>query len=247
MSGSNQNRISGSSVLSHSRSFFSNNSDVKQDPHTNEQNDSQKQSDSNESVQSTASEKESTEETVKESVQNDGPSAEEIITSLEAKITTMEKEVKEAKERQMRALAEMENVRKIANRDVSNANAFGISKFAKSMLDVADNLQRALDAVPLEEGNEVENPKLVSLHTGVAATERELQRALTAFGVKQFGSVGDVFDPNVHNAMYEAPSSEYPNEQRIIAIIKTGYMINERVLRAADVGVSKPDLPGSVD
>jgi molecular chaperone GrpE len=139
-------------------------------------------------------------------------------------------------DRVLRALAEMENVRAIARRDVAHAREFGITSFARGLLDVADNLGLALKAVPQErlEADEV----LRGLHFGVEATERELQKVLKQNGVQKFGETGEVFDPNRHQALFEAPSADVA-PGTVIQVAKTGYAIGDRLLRPAEVGVSK--------
>lgn len=139
-------------------------------------------------------------------------------------------------DRVLRGLAEMENVRAIARRDVEGARDFGIAKFARGLLDVADNLGLALRAVPpedLEAGG-----VLQGLHQGVEATERELHKVLRQHGVEKFGEKGDVFDPNRHQALFETPADDV-EPGVVVDVTKTGYAIKDRVLRPAEVGVSK--------
>lgn len=144
--------------------------------------------------------------------------------------------IADLKDRSLRALAEMENVRAIARRDVAIARDFGITNFARSLLVVADNLSLALRAVP--EDKIRDDQVLASLHQGVEATENELQKVLAQHGVKRFGEVGEVFDPNRHQALFEAPS-ETAQPGTVLDITKVGYSIGERILRPAEVGVVK--------
>jgi molecular chaperone GrpE len=144
--------------------------------------------------------------------------------------------IAELNDRALRALAEMENVRAIARRDVAQAREFGITAFARGLLVVADNLGLALHAVP-EEHLEKDHI-LQALHTGVKATEAELLKVFRQNGVEQFGALGDAFDPNRHQALFEAPSdSTAPG--MVVDVTKVGYAIGDRVLRPAEVGVSK--------
>jgi molecular chaperone GrpE len=147
------------------------------------------------------------------------------------------KEAAEARDRMLRTLAEMENLRKRTAREVSDARTYGISGFARDVLDIADNLQRALDAVPAE-AKATADPGLKALIEGVELTERSLHNALEKNGVRRFDPAGEKFDPNVHQAMYEVPDPSVP-PGTIAQVVQAGYMIGERVLRPALVGVAK--------
>ncbi|WP_425907254.1 nucleotide exchange factor GrpE [Nitrobacter sp. TKz-YC02] len=155
----------------------------------------------------------------------------------EGVVEALTKEVADAKDRMLRTLAEMENLRKRTAREVSDARTYGISGFARDVLDIADNLQRALDAVPAE-ARAAADPGLKALIEGVELTERSLHNALEKHGVKRFDPAGEKFDPNVHQAMYEVPDSSIP-VGTVAQVIQAGYMIGERVLRPALVGVAK--------
>ncbi len=141
------------------------------------------------------------------------------------------------KDRLLRTLAEMENLRKRTEREVADARLYGASSFARDMLAVADNMRRALDAVPPEARAGAE-AGMKSLVEGVELTERELLKALEKNGVRQFTPQGEKFDPNVHQAMYEVPDASVPAGS-IVQVVQPGYMIGERMLRPALVGVSK--------
>lgn len=155
----------------------------------------------------------------------------------EGAVEALTKEVADAKDRMLRTLAEMENLRKRTAREVSDARTYGISGFARDVLDIADNLQRALDAVPAE-ARAAADPGLKALIEGVELTERSLHNALEKHGVKRFDPAGEKFDPNVHQAIYEVPDSSIP-VGTVAQVIQAGYMIGERVLRPALVGVAK--------
>ncbi len=155
----------------------------------------------------------------------------------EGAVEALTKEVADAKDRMLRTLAEMENLRKRTAREVSDARTYGISGFARDVLDIADNLQRALDAVSAE-ARAAADPGLKALIEGVELTERSLHNALEKHGVKRFDPAGEKFDPNVHQAMYEVPDSSIP-VGTVAQVIQAGYMIGERVLRPALVGVAK--------
>ena len=127
----------------------------------------------------------------------------------------------------------------LARRDVDSAKSFATTKMSKSLLDVSDNLERALEAVPsdLREDN-VNHPVLASLYEGISMTETLLIKSFSSNGLIKFGDVGDVFDPNLHDAMFE-----YEEEGKVGGtvgqVMKKGFKLNERVIRPAQVGTIK--------
>ncbi|HML06622.1 MAG TPA: nucleotide exchange factor GrpE [Xanthobacteraceae bacterium] len=141
------------------------------------------------------------------------------------------------KDKLLRVLAEMENLRKRTEREITDARIYGVSAFARDMLAVADNMRRALEAVSPELRASAE-PGVKALIDGVELTERELLKALEKNGVRQFTPRGEKFDPNVHQAMFEVPDPSVPAGS-VVEVVQPGYMIGERVLRPALVGVSK--------
>jgi len=143
----------------------------------------------------------------------------------------------ELKDKLLRTLAEMENLRKRTAREVADSRTYGIAGFARDMLGVADNMRRALEAVSPELRSSAE-PGVRALIDGVELTERELVKALEKNGVRQFHPRGEKFDPNLHQAMFEVPDPSVP-AGRVVEVVQPGYMIGERVLRPALVGVSK--------
>src|ERR1700760_328564 len=143
----------------------------------------------------------------------------------------------EFKDRLLRTLAEMENLRKRTEREVTDARLYGVASFARDLLGVADNMRRALDAVSPELRASAE-AGVKALVDGVELTERELIKALEKNGVRQFSPRGEKFDPNVHQAMFEVPNPSVPAGS-VVEVVAPGYMIGERVLRPAMVGVSK--------
>lgn len=156
--------------------------------------------------------------------------AEQVTAALEA--------AAEFKDKHLRLLAEMENLRRRTEREVTDARQYGIAGFARDVLAVADNMHRALATLD-EEVRGAADAKLMSLIEGVELTERELLKALEKNGVKKFTPQGEKFDPNLHQAMYEVPNSDVP-AGHVAQVIQSGYMIGERMLRPALVGVSKP-------
>ncbi len=139
----------------------------------------------------------------------------------------------------LRALAELENTRRRADRDRAEALKYGAASFARDMLGVADNLQRALNAVA-ELDQETLPDAAKSLLEGVAATERDLIASMGRHKVSPVSPMGEKFDPNMHEAMFEAPGTGQP-AGTIIEVIETGYMMDERLLRPAKVGIAKDE------
>src|SRR5581483_5576253 len=127
-----------------------------------------------------------------------------------ASVEAMALEVAEARDKLLRTLAEMENLRQRTRREVADAKTYGITGFARDVLDIADNLQRALDAVPAE-ARAAADPGLKALIEGVELTERSLLNALEKNGVKRFDAMGQKFDPNYQQAMYEVPDPSVPS------------------------------------
>ncbi len=155
----------------------------------------------------------------------------------EGSVEALTKEAAEARDKMLRTLAEMENLRKRTTREVADARTYGITGFARDVLEIADNLQRALDAVPAE-ARAAADPGLKSLMEGVELTERSLLNALEKNGVKKFDPAGQKFDPNFQQAMFEVPDASVP-AGTVVQVIQAGFMIGERVLRPALVGVAK--------
>jgi len=151
----------------------------------------------------------------------------------------LESEIKDLKDNLLRSLAEAENTRRIAKRDVDQARSFAISSFAKSLLDTSDNLTRALDAVPEELRHDHEgNPVLANLYEGISMTDDGLTKAFAKNGLTKFGAPGEKFDPNVHEALFEYPDPA-GEPGNIGQVMKVGFMLNKRVIRPAEVGVVK--------
>ena len=153
-------------------------------------------------------------------------------------VTEAKREAAEFKDKLLRTLAEMENLRKRTEREVADARLYGIAGFAREVLAVADNMHRALEAIG-PELREHADAKVRALIEGVELTERELLKALEKHGVKKFSPLAEKFDPNVHQAMFELESVEVP-PGHVAQVIQAGYMIGDRVLRPALVAVAKP-------
>jgi molecular chaperone GrpE len=155
----------------------------------------------------------------------------------EGSMELLVKEATESRDKMLRTLAEMENLRKRTAREVADARAYGITGFARDILDIADNLQRALDAIPAE-AKETADPGIKAFIEGVELTERSLLNTLEKNGVKKFDPSGEKFDPNFQQAMYEVPDPSVPSGT-VVQVVQAGFMIGERVLRPALVAVSK--------
>src|SRR3954464_9764715 len=152
-------------------------------------------------------------------------------------VEALTKEAAESRDRMLRTLAEMENLRKRTQKEVADARVYGVSKFAGDIVDIADNLQRAIDAVPAD-AKASADPGLKALIEGVELTERSLLNALEKHGVKKIDPTGEKFDPNFHQAMYEVPDASVASGT-VVQVVQAGYTIGGRVLRPALVGVSK--------
>ena len=152
-------------------------------------------------------------------------------------VATLEAQVAELRDRFLRAVAEGDNIRKRAEKDVADARAYGITAFARDVLTVADNLARTIEHVSAE-ARASADPSLKALLDGVELTERDLQMILQKNGVKPINPMGEKFDPHFHQAMFEVPDSGRPHGT-IVQVIQPGYAIGQRVLRPAMVGVAK--------
>ena len=146
-------------------------------------------------------------------------------------------ETAEMKNRLLRALADMENLRKRTEREVADARQYGIAAFARDILGVADNFRRALESIGPELRNS-EEPGITALIEGVELTERDLQKALEKNGIRKIEPMGEKFDPNLHQAMYEIPDPSVPSGI-VVQVVQPGYVIGERILRPAMVAIAK--------
>ncbi len=145
-------------------------------------------------------------------------------------------EIADLKDRLIRTLAEMENLRKRTDREIADTRQYAVASFARDMLTVADNLKRAIAAVPADA--RAKDPALSNLMDGVEATERGLEQTLTKFGVRPIEAKGEKFNPELHQAMYEVETAEVP-AGTVAEMVQGGYVIGDRMLRPALVAVAK--------
>jgi molecular chaperone GrpE len=152
-------------------------------------------------------------------------------------VEALSKEAADYKDKHLRTLAEMENMRRRTDREIADSRVYGVSNFARDVLGVADNMARSVSALT-KELDATADEGVKALLEGVELTERELHKVLERYGVKKFEPMGEKFDPNLHQAMYELPDPARP-AGTVAQVIQPGYMIGERVLRPALVAVAK--------
>jgi molecular chaperone GrpE len=157
-----------------------------------------------------------------------------------AQIAALSSELAELKDRYLRSVADMENLRKRAEREKNDAAQFAFSRFAKELLNVADNFERALDIMTPEK-RLVLPADVQSVFDGIEATQRQLMGVFERFAIKRIDAVGQKFNPNLHDAIAELPSDQHAAGS-IIAVAEHGYVIGERLLRAAKVAIAAQPL-----
>lgn len=154
----------------------------------------------------------------------------------QARIAELEAEMAKLKSELLYARADTENVRRRLEQQAEDRGKFAVAGFAKDVLTVADNLRRALDAVPpaAREGNDIAN----TLTVGIEMTEREMLTTLERYGIRLIEALGQRFDPNLHQAMMEMDDPTQP-DGTVVMVMQQGYQLHERLLRPALVAVSK--------
>ena len=165
------------------------------------------------------------------------------IAELSAELSKSKAQTAELANSRVRLLAEMENVRTIARRDVDIAKNFAVQSFAKRLLDVVDNLHRAVESIPQEArvkrgDGDARADAFALLYEGVSATERDFLKTLGQFGIEQFGKPGDAFDYNRYEAIAQLPATDGQQPNTVVQVLKTGYSLKERTLRPAQVVVA---------
>src|SRR5882724_8558437 len=158
-----------------------------------------------------------------------------------AVLEALRSEIEVLKDQRLRALAEVENVRRRAEREKTEASQYAVTKFARDMVGIADNFARALAAVPADV-RAAADPQVQAVLDGVEATDRQLLQTLERYGVKAVDTSDGKFDPNLHQAIAEVPAGGKPPGS-IVDVVQSGFMIGERLLRPAMVTVAKKDMP----
>jgi molecular chaperone GrpE len=162
-----------------------------------------------------------------------------------AVLDALRAENEQLKDQRLRALAEMENVRRIAAREKAEASLYAVTKFARDMLGIADNFARALAACPAAV-REAADPQIKAVLDGIEATDRVLISTLEQHGVKLIDTSDGKFDPNFHQAIAEVPGNGKPPGS-IVDVVQTGYRIGDRLLRPSMVTVAKKEAAPAVD
>ncbi len=158
----------------------------------------------------------------------------------------LQERVQDLEESLKRSVAEQENLRKRMEREKAEVSKYAIAGFAREVLGIADNIQRAIDAVPKDAAEK--DQALKTFLDGIEVTERELHKAMQRHGIAKLNPEGEKFDPNFHQAMFEIPTDEQPSGV-VMQVVQPGYVLEDRVLRPAMVGVSKaaPAASGTND
>lgn len=175
---------------------------------------------------------ENEEQDVGDNAAAEGPTREEALQQ----ITVLNKSIAETNDKMLRALAEVENIRRRSERERQDTAKFSVGSFARDLLNVADNLRRALNAIPPEDREKSEHLK--TIFTGVEATERELLRVFESNGIRKVEPLNQKFDPNLHEVLFEVETADQP-AGIVVQVVEPGYMIHDRLLRPARVGVAK--------
>ena len=162
-------------------------------------------------------------------------------------VAALAKEAADLKDRLLRTLAEMENLRRRTEKEVVDARTYGVTSFARDILAVADSMERAMKALD-DEIRDKADAGVKALLDGVEITERELIKVMEKHGIKRLEPQGQKFDPNLHQAMFELPDPSVP-AGTVVQVMQPGYTIGERVLRPALVGIAKggPKAPPAGD
>ena len=152
-------------------------------------------------------------------------------------VQNLQRENAELKDRLLRTLADMENLRRRTEKEVADAKLYGISSLARDMLSFADNSSRAVENLPLELRGSTD-PVIKTLIEGIELSERDFLARLARHGIKKIEPLGSKFDPNFHEALFEVADDTVPNGT-VVKVVEDGYAIGDRVLRPAKVGVSR--------
>ena len=158
--------------------------------------------------------------------------------TLDDALNSLRSDLEKAQQDMLYAKAEVQNVRRRMEKDVADARAYAATGFARDVLTMSDNLSRAVEAIPADLHDD---PRLKALVTGIEATQRELEKVFAQHGISRIAAVGLPLDPNQHQAMLEVPTAE-AEPGTVVQEMQSGWMIRDRLLRPAMVGVAKkPD------
>lgn len=152
-------------------------------------------------------------------------------------VDALKAENSDLRDRFLRLAAEMDNLRRRTDREIKDAKSYAVTGFARDMLSVSDNLRRAIETLP-DDARAAADATMTALIEGVEMTERGMLATLERHGVRKIEAEGQKFDPNFHQAMFEVPNPNVPNNT-VVQVVQAGYAIGERVLRPAMVGVAK--------
>ncbi|MBW8618943.1 MAG: nucleotide exchange factor GrpE [Hyphomicrobiales bacterium] len=180
-----------------------------------------------------------------DAAQNSTESASGKEADVFAIIDALNAENAQLKDKALRTMADMENLRRRTEKEVVDARTYAVSSFARDMLTVADNMRRGIESVPQEQRTSADGA-LKTLLEGVELTERDLLKTLEKYGIKQIDPQGQRFDPNLHQAMFEVEDTSVTTGT-VVQVVQAGFVIGERVLRPALVGVSKGGPKPGVD
>lgn len=186
--------------------------------------------DKNENTEQEKPEEELVDQIAEEEAVDETEASAEEVTPL----SVAEDEINDLRDKLLRAVAETENVRRRSEKEKSDAANYAVTKFARDILAVGDNLSRAMEAMP----EDTEIPEDIrNMIEGVKMTERELHNIFERHGIQKIDPKGEKFDHNLHQAMFEAPTDD--PDGTVIQVMQVGYRIKDRLLRPAMVGVSK--------
>jgi molecular chaperone GrpE len=160
----------------------------------------------------------------------------EELDERDLEIAKLREEAAQLKDRLLRTAADMDNLRKRAEREKAEATLYAATNFARDLLSVSDNMQRALDHKPTDSASD----ETKNLFAGIEMTERELLNIFQRYNIRKVETVGAKFDPNFHQALFEMPTSEYP-PGTVVQEMQSGFAIGDRCLRPAMVGVAKAE------
>lgn len=153
----------------------------------------------------------------------------------------LQQELEKTREQMLRALADMENLRKRSQKEREDARNYAVTSFARDLLDVADNLRRALESAPVDLPDS--DPRVFNLLEGIKATERGMLNTLEKNGIRKIYPLDEPFNPNFHEVMLETPGTGKPSGT-VVMVMESGYILHDRLLRPARVAIAKNDGQG---